>query len=158
MMLLRLFRPNETVESLFEIDYQRLFAAGKRALLFDLDWTLGGYRSRRLQPEVAQLLEGLIRIGFKVGILTNRRRMKDDPVIAILAQRYPLLHTAGKPAKKGFLSLLEQLETPGEQAVMIGDRILTDIIGANRLGIYSIKVRSTSGVDRGNCAGCHRGC
>lgn len=143
-MIMRFLRPDETVASIFEVDYQQLFTAGKRALLFDLDRTLGRYRSRHLQPKVYQLLEAQAGIGFRIGILTNRRWVKDDPVIAILTQNYPVLHAAGKPAKKGFLSLLKQLEASSEQAVMIGDRITTDIIGANRLGIHSIKVRSTS--------------
>ena len=82
-------------------------------------------------------------MGFHIGILTNRRRIRNDPVIAALARRYPLHHTASKPGKAGFLALLQELKNPIAQAVMIGDRTFTDIFGANRLGIYSIRVRST---------------
>jgi HAD superfamily phosphatase (TIGR01668 family) len=138
---MRLLRPDEKASSIFAIDYERLYRAGKRAILFDLDKTLGGHRPRRLEPEVYALLKDLATLEFRVGILTNRRQVKDDPVIEMLARRYPLLHTARKPAKRGFLTLLAELDIPKERAVMIGDRLITDIFGANRLGIYSIRIQ-----------------
>ena len=138
---MRLLRPDKKASSIFAIDYEKLYRDGKRALLFDLDKTLGGHRPSRLEPEVYALLEDLATLGFRVGILTNRRRIKDDPVIETLARHYPLLHTAGKPAKRGFLTLLAELDVPKERAVMIGDRLMTDTFGANRLGIYSIRIQ-----------------
>jgi len=139
---MRLLRPRETATSLESIDYARLYASGKRAILFDLDNTLGARRPSELAPRVERLLERLTTMGFRVGILTNRRWVRNDPVIQTLSAAYPLRHWAGKPAKRGFLDLLSELRVPPERAVMIGDRILTDIIGANRLGIYSIRIRT----------------
>lgn len=139
---MRLLRPCEVATSIFEIDFAKLYSEGKRAILFDLDNTLGERRPNRLEPDVIALLEELTRVGFKIGILTNRRQA-NDPVIDHLAQDYPLLHRAGKPSKKGFRSLLKKLGASSHQAVMVGDRLLTDIVGANRLGIYSIRILRT---------------
>jgi HAD superfamily phosphatase (TIGR01668 family) len=140
---MRLLRPDETAASIFAVDYQRLYATGKRAILFDLDNTLGGRRPAKLAPEVTTLLNKLTKMGFRVGILTNRRIGTKDAVIVELAKSYPLRCRAGKPRKKGFLALLAELDVPKERAVMIGDRILTDVFGANRLGIYSIRIKPT---------------
>ena len=137
----RLLRPREVAFSIFDIDFARLYRAGKRALLFDLDNTLGGRRPKQLEPQVFALLERLKRMGFKVGILTNRRRTDNDRVIDRLAQSYPLIRKAGKPSKNGFLNLLDELGASPNEAVMVGDRLLTDICGANRLGIYSVRIR-----------------
>jgi len=139
---MRLLRPSETARSLEAIDYDRLYARGKRAILFDLDNTLGRRRSETLDPGVAELLSRLARQGFRIGILTNRRFVTDDHVIRQLSAAYPLRYRAGKPGKKGFLGILGELGVPPEKTVMIGDRILTDVIGANRLGIYSIRLRT----------------
>ncbi|MEA1871734.1 MAG: HAD-IA family hydrolase [Candidatus Bipolaricaulota bacterium] len=138
---MRLLRPNETVPSIFAIDYKRLYRNGKRALLFDLDKTLGSRWPTQLKPEVYTLLEDLTTLGFRVGILTNRRWGTDDPVIVELGRNYPLRVRAGKPRKGGFKEILSQLDSPYERAVMIGDRRMTDIFGANRLGIYSIHIQ-----------------
>jgi len=137
---MKLLRPREIATSIFEIDFARLHDAGKRAVLFDLDNTLGKRRSKRLEPQVLALLNDLTTAGFRVGILTNRRASGGDQVIDLLAQKYPLLHRAGKPGKTGFLQMIEQLDASVQEAVMVGDRLLTDIFGANRLGIYSIRI------------------
>jgi len=138
---MKLLRPCETARSIFDIDYPRLYRAGKRVLLFDLDNTLGGRRPRRLYPQVKELLERITQMGFKVGILTNRRIGTNDPVIHSLGERYPVVVRAGKPRRRGFRAILAQLDASPAEAVMIGDRLLTDVIGANRLGIYSIRIR-----------------
>jgi len=137
---MNLLRPREEAESILDIDYERLYRLGKRAILFDLDNTLGGRRPAQLAPEVTLLLDELTKMGFYVGILTNRRWGTDDPVIVELRCKYPLRVRAGKPRKGGFKEILSQLDIPYERAVMIGDRLFTDVFGANRLGIYSIRI------------------
>ena len=138
---MKLLRPSETAESILDIDYERLYQLGKRGILFDLDNTLGGRRPARLAPEVTALLTNLTKTGFRVGILTNRRIGTKDAVIVELAKSYPLRYRAGKPRKKGFLDILAKMNLRAERAVMIGDRLFTDVLGANRLGIYSIRIK-----------------
>ncbi|KPJ57804.1 MAG: hypothetical protein AMS16_00760 [Planctomycetes bacterium DG_58] len=138
---MRLFRPRELASSIFDIDFARLYREGKRVVLFDLDNTLGQRWPKQLDPDVVRFLENLKRMGFQVGILTNRRQSNGDQVIEHLAQSYPLLHRAGKPSKKGFLQLLKEFDASPREAVMVGDRLLTDIFGANRLEIYSVRIR-----------------
>lgn len=142
---MRLFRPNETAPSIFEIDFSRLYRQGKRAVIFDLDKTLGGRRPTYLEPRVIDFLKQLTDLGFRVGILTNRRRANHDFVIEHLSKQYPLQHTARKPFKMGFLALLTAMGVSPHQAVVVGDRRLTDIFGANRLAIHSIRVRPWRG-------------
>ncbi len=144
---MNLLRPRETVPSILEIDFARLRRLGMTAVLFDLDKTLKERGPAGLEPAVLALLEHLDSIGFRVGILTNRRH-DGDPLLNVLGDRYPLRHAARKPWKRGFLWLLRELGAAPHQAVMVGDRLLTDVLGANRLGIYSIRVRPTLGTSR----------
>ncbi len=138
---MNLLRAREEARSIIDVDYERLYSLGKRAILFDLDNTLGGRRPAQLAPEITALLDKLTKMRFHVGILTNRRIGTNDPVIVDLAAKYPLRCRASKPRKKGFLGILAQIGIPPKQAVMIGDRLFTDILGANRLGIYSIRIK-----------------
>ncbi len=140
MRTMSLLKPREQVGSIFDVDYDRLYREGKRAILFDLDNTLGGRRTAQLAPEVRSLFDDLTDKGFRIGILTNRRWGTGDPVIVELGRKYPLRVRAGKPRKGGFEKILSQLDIPYERAVMIGDRLFTDVFGANRLGIYSIRI------------------
>jgi HAD superfamily phosphatase (TIGR01668 family) len=139
---MHLLRPAETAETIFDVDYDRLRVEGKRFLLFDLDNTLGRRGMARLPERIVDFLSSLGERGFAVGVLTNRKRNAEDPAVHALREHVPVIHGAGKPARRGFLELLDLLGGSPVDAVMIGDRRLTDILGANRLGIHSIRVRS----------------
>jgi HAD superfamily phosphatase (TIGR01668 family) len=138
--LFRLCSPRETADTVFDIDFERLFRDGRRALLFDLDNTLRRRWGAELFPGVESLLARLGRSGFRVGILTNRRRIERDPLLEALAKEFPTAVHARKPRRGAFLSLLDRLGAAPAEAVMIGDRRLTDVLGANRLGIYTVRI------------------
>ncbi len=138
---MRLLRATETAETIFDVDYDRLCASGKRVLLFDLDNTLGKRGMEHLPERILGFLLVLRERGFAVGVLTNRRRNAEAPAVRTLREHVPVVHAAGKPSRRGFLKLLDLLGGTPADAVMIGDRRLTDVLGANRLGIHSIRVR-----------------
>ena len=136
-MMMRKLRPTETVEAIFDIDFERLRILGKQALLFDFDKTLAA-RGSPIMPSVSNaLLANLATTGFRIGILTNRR-----PRRTIADVSYPIIYRARKPRRAGCLAMLETLSSSPEQAVMIGDRYITDVLGGNRLGIHTIRVKT----------------
>ena len=139
-------RPTQAVDTVLDINLPQLFALGKRALIFDLDQTLCRRGTRTLDPEVAQYIHDIKKAGFRVGILTNRRRNRDQPIVHDLRKIVPVVSAAGKPRRRGFVQMLKQLDSTPAKTVMIGDKRWTDILGANRLGIYSIRVHSTASV------------
>jgi len=139
---IRPLRPTETADTIFEIDFDRLYSKGRRALLFDLDNTLGRRGMEHLDDRILPFLLSLEERGLRVGILTNRRRNAEGPAMEALRRHFPVIHGARKPARSGFLELLGALHASPREAVMIGDRRWTDILGANRLGMHSIRVRS----------------
>ena len=63
---MRLFRANEVAASVFDVDYGRLWSMGVRALLFDLDNTLGRRGSKSLGDGARELLHELEQRGFRV--------------------------------------------------------------------------------------------
>jgi HAD superfamily phosphatase (TIGR01668 family) len=141
-------RSSRVVETVFDIDFDALRAQGVRVLLFDLDKTLGPRRAEGLPVRSLRLLESLTARGFHVGILSNRRRPRHDAMIEDLAGRFDLLHSAGKPRRRGYLALLERFAAAPSETAMIGDKWITDILGANRLGMVSVRVRD---FPRGSC-------
>lgn len=138
---MRLLSAREVARSVFDVDYDRLWSMGIRALLFDLDNTLGRRGSTSLGDEARQLLRDLEQRGFKVGILTNRKRGAAKGLASALSAEFAVLDVARKPHRAGFARLLAELGHEASVAAMIGDRRFTDVLGANRSGIYSIRVR-----------------
>jgi len=140
--MISILRPTETVESILDIEFERLSALGKQALLFDFDGTLAERRSRVLPAVSDALLWELAAAGFRIGILTNRRSKR-----RIAELPFPIIYRAHKPLRAGYLAMLEMLASSSEQAVMIGDRYLTDMLGGNWLGMYTILVQTTCSGD-----------
>jgi len=125
----------------FDLDYARLWERGVRVLLFDLDNTLGRHGAQSLGDDALALLRRLTAQGFKVAILTNRKGGRTAALTAALAGEFPVLGVARKPHRAGFARILAEVGDTAARAAMIGDRRLTDVLGANRSGIYSIRVK-----------------
>jgi len=68
----------------------------------------------------------------------NSRRKKIEEFVMQLP--FPHLFNANKPSRKGFRSMLSDLDVSPEEAAMIGDQLFTDVLGANRMNMYTIRV------------------
>ena len=64
------FYPYEYVESVFMIDFEKLYLKGYRALIFDIDNTLV-HHGDDSTPEVDSLFQKVQAIGFKTLLLTD---------------------------------------------------------------------------------------
>lgn len=139
---MRKLRPTQAVNSILDLNLPQLLTQGKRVLIFDLDNTLCRRGTKALDPKVRRYLGDVQAVGFQVGILTNRRRNADAPIVQALGKFLPVVSAAGKPKRRGFIRLLKTMDACSENAVMIGDKWWTDIWGANRMGMDSIRVKT----------------
>ena len=99
-----------------------------------------------LETDAIPTLEALKEQGYRLGMISNT---SDDPNVQQLVDRWKLrpffesvVTSAGcgirKPDKRIFQIALDHFRVPSEQAVMVGDSLDADILGANRLGMYTI--------------------
>jgi HAD superfamily hydrolase (TIGR01549 family) len=105
--------------------------------------------SRPLFDDVLPTLKVLQERGFQLGVVTNRhwggKLFHEDLQAMGLLDYFDLRHTAisidlgiRKPNPAIFLHTLNALNTPPEQAAMVGDSLLSDIAGSKRLGMFAI--------------------
>ena len=136
--MLKKFYPYEYVESVFSIDYQKLYDKGYKGVIFDIDNTLvhHGEDSTR---EVDELFKVIQNIGFKTLVLSNNNEARVMKFLENIDS--PYICDAEKPDISNYLKSLEMLDIKKEEAVVIGDQIFTDILGANRSGIPNILVK-----------------
>ncbi|MBU1050423.1 HAD-IIIA family hydrolase [Candidatus Bipolaricaulota bacterium] len=140
--MMRKLRPTQVVESVHEIDLAHLQSLSKRALIFDLDNTLCRRGTKTPDSDVKRYISQVQAAGFRIGILTNRRRNAEDPIVSDLREYLPVVSAARKPSREGYVQILRLMSACPEETVMIGDKRWTDIWGANRMGIHSIRVRT----------------
>ncbi|MFN3699342.1 MAG: YqeG family HAD IIIA-type phosphatase [Dictyoglomus sp.] len=137
--MLGILRPKKYVDSIFEIDFETLFKKGYRGIIFDLDNTIVPWDENKLDENTKLLIEKIKTLGFQVIILSNNwshKRVKHFSKI----MRLPAVGSAFKPRVGAFKKALEIMNTTPETTLVIGDRILTDIFGGNKLGMYTILV------------------
>ena len=134
----RVLFPDEKANSVDDIDYERLVSSGIKAIIFDLDNTLALWGEDELEQEIVDLFDFLTSIGLRVGIMSNTKRQEIQDFVLKLP--FPHLFNANKPRSKGFKLMLDKLGVSAEKTVMVGDQLFTDVLGANRLDIYTIRV------------------
>ena len=134
-------RPDQTVDSVADIDARSLYERGVRAIGFDVDQTLCPYYGHSIHARLLTAVEAM-RVLFedRVCIISNcgdERRQE-------LIDRFPLYVVPTrkkKPDSSPYRAAEERFAVPPHQWAFAGDRLLTDIVGANRAGWYSIHVR-----------------
>ncbi len=105
--------------------------------------------SRPLFDDVLPTLAELRRRGFQTGVVTNRlwggKLFQEDLHVLGLLNHFEYRHMAisadlgiRKPHPAIFQHALDALRVTADQAVMVGDSLRSDIVGAQRLGIFSI--------------------
>ncbi len=118
---------------------------GISALIFDLDNTLIVRGDNKAEPEVLEWLRDLRRQGFKLCIVSNNSRGKGGKMARILD--LPGVFAATKPRRWAFRKALALLGTQAGKTAVVGDQVFTDVLGGNRMGLFTILVSSRGGPD-----------
>lgn len=138
--LLRHVTPSSATHSLFDIDPAELAAKGKKLVLLDVDNTLLPWRGESLPPESIAWVEKAKGAGLSLCIVSNTRH--PDRLNRLASQLgIKALRGKFKPSRQMFLQAMQEFAVRPEEAVMIGDQLFTDVLGANRCGIDAIWVR-----------------
>ncbi len=146
MSFLKPVLPHFQAASVLEITPEFLAAQRIRALLLDVDNTLVPWQAAEATPAVADWVRSLHGVGVSMCLVSNTHRKRRLQHLGdALGIQYVL--RGGKPLPHGFLRALDQLGTAREEAAMVGDQLITDILGANRIGIRTILVAPLSPVE-----------
>lgn len=133
---MRRFFPKEDVDSIYSIDFGRLWDAGIRGLIIDIDNTLETFDIPDPGPKVVALIDDLRQMGFGIVLLSNNGRRRVERFSASLD--CPHIWKARKPSRKGIRRALALLGLAADQAAIIGDQLFTDCYGGNRMGMHTI--------------------
>lgn len=136
--MFRKFYPYEYIDSVFAIDYEKLFRKGFRGVIFDIDMTLVPHGAGST-PKIDALFKNIHAIGLKTLLLTNNDGERVKNFVRNIDT--PYICDANKPNPAAYMKAIETLNIKKEEAIFIGDQIFTDILGANKCGLASILVK-----------------
>ena len=133
-----IFYPKGYFKKVSEISLEYLKKNNIKGLILDVDNTLIDYY-RNMSEETINWANSLKENGIKMCILSNsNKKDKVKEVAGKLGLEYS--YFGMKPLKSGFKKAKKMLDLENSEIAAVGDQIFTDVIGSNRMKMFSILV------------------
>ncbi|AFY59835.1 YqeG family HAD IIIA-type phosphatase [Synechococcus sp. PCC 6312] len=110
-----------------------------KGLILDVDDTLVPTWEEDVPPEVLAWLtdiKGQVSLWLVSNNLNHSRIRRIAETLGV-----PFLMGAAKPSRRKLRQALHAMNLPNAQVAMVGDRVFTDVLAGNRLGMFTILVR-----------------
>lgn len=111
---------------------------GLKGLILDVDETLVPITVESISPELQQWVNE-VRDSTVLWLVSNNLSESRISSIAT-ALNLPYYLGAAKPSRRKIRAALEEMNLPVQEVGMVGDRLFTDILVGNRLGMFTILV------------------
>ena len=136
--------PDRLLQRYTDLTPQLLGQLDVRLLLCDLDYTLAPRSVTEPNEELHAWLNDCKKAGITVMILSNNRSSRRvETFCRELGIRY--VGHAGKPSPRGYREAMELAGEDAAHTAMLGDKLLTDVLGAKRSGILALMVEPLGG-------------
>lgn len=138
MNMLHYFLPSQFAKRVLDITPSSLKEKGIKGVITDLDNTLVEWDRSSATPELIEWLENMKQEGIKVMIVSNNNKKRVQSFAEPLG--IPFIFEARKPLTSAFQKALSMMQLSKDEVVVIGDQLLTDVFGGNRMGLNTILV------------------
>ena len=139
--------PDYYANGVMDIDFKKLKADGIKVVAFDADNTLISFSLSPFHPKHIdkKLLDKMqkSRKLFDRWIIASNRPTNDLQELAasVNAQVVRASLMLRKPRKKYFQQVMIRAKASPHEIAMVGDKLIADIYGANRMGMKTVLVR-----------------
>ena len=124
-------------KNIFEIPYLKLKKMGIKCLAFDLDNTIALIDQEKVDKKTINLFKEL-KSDFQVVIISNNYEERVSNYAKIFECDY--VSFALKPLTKGYREIRKRYSLKKDEIAVIGDQLMTDILGGSRSGAFTILV------------------
>ncbi len=135
--------PSFVYPSLREVELEKLKSLGVEVIILDLDNTLLPIDKEEVDEGTKEWVEKARKEEFKLCILSNTLRLRRLWRIS-RSLGIPFLRGM-KPMLGGFKKAISHLGVKPHKCALIGDRLLTDVLGGNRMGMITVLVKPMKG-------------
>ena len=136
-----IFVPDMYKQSIYTINYKKLKKRGIKCLLFDLNNTLASYSTDYPDKALEELMFELGK-DFKIIIVSNSNKNRVRPFKEKL--NLDSAYKSHKPFGKKLKKIMSLYSLKDTEIALIGDTLLMDIWGGNRLNFTTILVNGIS--------------
>lgn len=115
-------------------------------VVLDLDNTIVPRDGKAIERPYADWVRSLQDAGLDIVIVSNNWRARVEEALRGVGE-FDIVAPAGKPLLRNLRAALARRGHTARRAVLIGDQVFTDILGARRLGLTAILVSPLSDYD-----------
>lgn len=134
--------PDLFLNSVHDLNTAALAEKGISAIIIDIDNTLVSWDTKEPDEKVNRFVCRLVEEGFRICILSNNSKKRVEEFNRCL--NLPAIHKAIKPSRNAFIRAMKLMDATAENTAVIGDQIFTDVLGGNRMGLYTVLVAPIS--------------
>ncbi len=109
-----------------------------KGLVLDVDETLVPFRASQVSEELLPWVEEVRQVASLWLVSNNISEARIRRIGKAL--ELPYIHGAGKPSRRKLRRAVEDMNLPVEQVGMVGDRLFTDVLAGNRMGMFTVLV------------------
>lgn len=136
--------PDRIFDTYAQITPEYLRSRDITLLLSDLDFTLATKKTRRPDQPLRDWIAELNTGGIQFMIVSNNR--SGTRVTEFCAELgVPYQGHAGKPSTRGLEAAMARAGVDRVHTAMLGDKLLTDMLAANRAGVLALMVEPVGG-------------
>ncbi|MDJ0554602.1 MAG: YqeG family HAD IIIA-type phosphatase [Microcoleaceae cyanobacterium MO_207.B10] len=109
-----------------------------QGLVLDVDETLVPISDSQASPELTVWVEKIKSVASLWLVSNNISQYRIGSIAESL--NIPYIAGAAKPSRRQLKKAVDQMNLPVERVAMVGDRLFTDVLAGNRLGMFTILV------------------
>lgn len=111
-----------------------------KGVVLDVDETLVPISMPQITAELLLWIESVRAVIPQIWLVSNNVSETRIQRIAE-ALNVPYITGAGKPSRRKLRRAVEAMNLPAENVAMVGDRLFTDVLAGNRLGMFTVIVK-----------------
>lgn len=135
-----IFKPNEILEKYTDFDIEKHRQMGFDTILIDIDNTIDYPDSKNPgTKEAFDFLDRLEKAGFKIIIFSNNTEERVKRFLN--GRKIDYNYFSLKPLPFSYNKVIKKYNLDRKKIISFGDQLLTDCLGANSLGIYTVYVK-----------------
>lgn len=132
--------PKLVAGALPDLTPEQFLHRGIRLIMLDFDNTIVPYTTDIPEERMLAWLDGMKQSGLQLCVVSNSKHSR----VKRFCEKYGLdcITHAKKPFSKGIRQCLNRYRMDAASAVLVGDQIFTDVLGANSAGVFSVLVKA----------------
>ncbi|MBD2741081.1 YqeG family HAD IIIA-type phosphatase [Coleofasciculus sp. FACHB-1120] len=109
-----------------------------KGLVLDVDDTLVPLKAAQASEELVEWVKQIRKVATLWLVSNNLSENRISSIAHSL--NLPYITSAAKPSRRKLRQAVTAMNLPVEQVAMVGDRLFTDVLAGNRLGMFTILV------------------